>query len=148
MGPEYDEKALFEWFEATTGQPWDFSEAGKAVWIAYHFDQQVCNGGFHQAFLNLGDHWKEIRAALATIGATSVIRLFDEALSVFPPDGPAENQRVRYGQLSGLQKNSLDLLWRLDGNYYDLKDDECIYNVMYRCLVRAKLLPWRNDNTK
>jgi uncharacterized protein (DUF433 family) len=146
--PEYTvaaENRLFAWLDLTTGRNWDsLSEVEAAVWTAYALELQIANGGFHQALLNIGERWQEILKALCRIGAVKIAHMYEEALTVFPEGKPASGSQLRYHQMSALDQTARDLLWRLDGEYYDLYKtcpSENMYAKMYAFLVAEGQLP-------
>jgi hypothetical protein len=69
--------------------------AGKTIWISNIFIGEVMNGGFHQFFWNSsGNHSGELPAALAEVGAHSMLALFHRAARILSEDGEVPVDRV------------------------------------------------------
>jgi len=97
------------------------SDAELTASLVYAFELEVCNGGFHQFFLNpSGDKWEETLRAIKTIEALRIAAMFEKALTVFPEQKPSKDHRQRERELKAAGVDAETKLWELDGEYYAL----------------------------
>jgi Domain of unknown function (DUF4375) len=139
-----EEQQLLDWFEATAGRAWEsLSEAESAVWKAYQFDLAVQNGGFDKGLRDFGDRWPELLHSLERIGALKIAAMCKEAASVFPNGNAPIDSEQRNKECWALDQAAKDLLWRLGGDYYELRktdSSEDVLSKMFWCLKCLKVL--------
>jgi hypothetical protein len=88
------------------------------------FDAEVCNGGFHQFFLNYsGDYYVDTLEALKAIEANHATCLLEQAISVFPVGIPSIEWAERNEQVRQLSQDSLELLHSLTHEFYESSED-------------------------
>jgi hypothetical protein len=100
-------------------QPMKMSAAERDVWLAAMYDGEVNNGGHHQFFFNSsGDEAIEVRDALARIGRTDTLAIYDCALTAFPGSKPARDRAQRNEQLARWGEKQFQIFEHLDSAYY------------------------------
>lgn len=93
---------------------------------------EVENGGFSQYFVNgSGDNWRDAVDGLVAIGATADKDLFDQALKLFGPDLPSEDQDLRHEQVAEIANQDEDLFSVVEGPFYEDKNDREVLLLNY-----------------
>ena len=144
MSSEAAEKHFHAWIAAIPpNAKWDsLSELQRTVLLVYALELEVCNGGIHQYFINpAGDRWKETLAALKQMGAISIHKILEKALTVLPDGSPSADHLARDRQLRAIGPEAEALLERLTDEYYALYP-ECpgqnAYRIMSAFLLREQ----------
>lgn len=95
------------------------SPAEHDVRLVAIYDGEVNNGGHHQFFFNSsGDEAVEVREALARIGCTDVLPIYDCALTAFPGHKPSRIRERRNEELARWGDKQFRIFERLDSAYY------------------------------
>lgn len=115
----------------------DLSPNERVVIYIPWFDAEIANGGFHQFFTNSsGDYSFAILQSLKDINAENTVRLFEQALSVFPIGKPSEDRFTRIDQLENAGDSAIELLSSLQQEYYS--QQESIFTLAARYLRQRK----------
>src|SRR5439155_23515124 len=112
--------------ELIARSPRSFAESRPAERVACvsELEAEVNNGGFSLFFMNsTGDLAAETVDALGRIGAYKTMALVKEAMSVFPPPGPAAARQSREAQLKALPASARATWDRLDKAFFAYPDD-------------------------
>jgi len=90
----------------------------------WELEADVNNGGFDQYFFNGGgDHAQTAPEALAAIGAHSMKRIVEAALTVFGADGPPRDRNLRQSALEALSEDQATRLDELSQAFWAYPDD-------------------------
>lgn len=88
------------------------------------YDAEVNNGGHSQYFVNSsGDHWRAALRGLAAVGAAERAAILREAVALFSPAGPSENNEARHQQVATFSKAKDAALDALDDRYYACREN-------------------------
>lgn len=105
------------------------SQTENTILNIHAFATEVFNGGFHQLFANsTGDHTQEIIAALKKIGAIKTVKLFEQALAIFPNRQVLNSQAERD---SFLKRAKLDIFSHLDQAYFTQEENIYVLTAEY-----------------
>lgn len=123
-----------EWFQKTNPRWYDYvislPDTLRITYLIVILHNQVCNGGFHQYFVNgYGQFAGETVKALIDIGAFKKSNLLKEALSIV--NSPNHSDRVFREKLLKKEIDALfvdddlyDPLDNLDSKYYETNDED------------------------
>jgi hypothetical protein len=96
------------------------------------YDGEVNNGGHAQYFVNSsGDFWKTALGGLQAIGAAERAKILQEAIHLFGPAGPSEDNDTRHEQLARFSRRQDKLLERLDDRYYSCEENVNVLLSLY-----------------
>jgi len=91
----------------------------RAYLILNLLDAEVCNGGFHQYYVNSYSENAHLAPAAATlVGAPDYLELIRKANACFGPDGPPSDRDLRHERLSRFTPGVDETLRKLDSEYY------------------------------
>ncbi len=103
------------------------------VYNAWLLDVEVCNGGFHQYFVNSsGNTAGEATEAFVALVAHDRADIVRRAVAVFGPNGPPADCDVRHEQLARFSNRQDKTLNDIDSEYYSAKS-----SVAERILIYA-----------
>lgn len=114
---EISSRILDESFTAGLGR---MTPAERNVYFLDMLEGEVNNGGFQQFFSNSsGNCALQTRAAIAAIGLTDLLPIYDKALAVFPSSAPAEDRATRNDQMESVEDEWT--AWSaLDSEFYEI----------------------------
>ena len=107
-------------------------EAPRHMYAVWWCDSEVCNGGFHQFFLNsTGVLAPEAREGFRAMGLMEFADLLDAAIGRFGEQYPRDRDARRAGlqamRLPGEKRQQWDPLYELDDCYYAAKQASRFY---------------------
>lgn len=115
---DLDEKV---WFAIDKNLP--LTKAQKYYSAVRACDGQICNGGFAQYFVNsFGDEWQEALEGFEAMGFVERLSLVKQAIDMFGPAGPSENQQKRQIQLSKIYSQDEEIFEELETQYFNSKE--------------------------
>jgi hypothetical protein len=93
---------------------------------------EVENGGFFQYFVNRsGDNWRDAADGLVAIGAAVDKDLFDQAVGLFGPDLPSEDQETRHEQVAKIANRDEEAFSFVEGPFYKDQNDREVLLLNY-----------------
>lgn len=102
----------------------NLTETEKYISGVYFYEAEVNNGGLDQYFFNsTGDRWKMTLAGLHKIGAHHAAEIFQNAVALFGPEGPAEEGIKRQNQLQQFSDADREKEEQLTDEFYKYEDN-------------------------
>lgn len=117
--------------------PQDLNEEQKHIYYAYHYDNEVQNGGHLQFFLNSTNEEKgNIKKSLEILGAPEFAKLYSDALGIYEKATQKAPENVE----EYIERNNKEEFTNLDEQFYNSEKDVSSYMKEYLNKHRAKIL--------